>query len=374
MRPRLGRRRPARRRQRHLRRRLLPQRVGQPAPDHLVDQPLLDEPHLRLGRVDVDVDALVRQLQEQVHLGAARLDGGAAVGVVHRVQDGPVLHRAAVDEQVLGAAGRPVGGQRRRQTVQPDPRRLLAHLDQPRPIAVDLEEPVGEGRHRGMVEQRARAAAQPKTHLDMGEGKLRQRARDVAGLGPVGLEELAPRRHVVEEVANLDGGALGKPGRGHPRPVPAVDRHLDPARRAAGARAQPQVRHRRDARQRLAPEAERGDGGEIIEAADLAGRVALDRKLGIGGGHALAVVLYANHPLAAQLQRHGHPDGAGVEGVLDQLLDRRGGALGHLAGRDLVGQPGRQPVDPAHRRPATGVPGRPARRPAARSARGTATR
>ena len=376
MRARIGRR-PARRRERHARRRLLPQRGGQTAADHLVHQRLLQEPHLRLGRMDVDVHPFVRELQEQVHLGAARLDGGAAVGVVHRVQDGAVLDRAAVDEQVLRTADRPVGGQRGGQTGEPHPRRLLAHRDQPRPIPVDLEETVGERLHRRVVEERARAAPQPEADRGVREGDLRQGARDVAGLGPVRLEELAPGRHVVEEVADLDGGPLRQPGRGHPRLVPAVDRHLDAARRAAGARPQPQVRDRGDARQRLAPEAERGDGGKVPEGADLAGGVALDGQLRVVGRHPLAVVLDADQPLAAQLQRHRHPHGAGVEGVLDELLDRRGGPLDHLAGRDLVGQTGRQPVDPAHRSSAgsaTGARARPARRPAARSARGTATR
>ena len=309
-----------------------------------------------------------------MHLRAARLDAGAAVGVVHRVQDGAVLHRAAIDEQVLRAAGRAVGGQRGGQPGQTNPGRLLAHLDQPRPIPVDLEEPVGEARHRRVVEEAARTASQPEAHLGAREGELRQRARDVPGLGTVRLQELAPGRNVVEEIADLDGGALRQSGLGHPRLRAAVDADLDAARRAAGAGAQPQVRHRRDARQRLAPEAERGDGGEIAEAADLAGRMALDGQLRIGGSHPLAVVLDADQPLAAQLQRHRHAPGARVERVLDELLDGRGGTLHHLASRNLVGKPGREPVDPAHVPPATGARARPARRPAVRSARGTATR
>ena len=336
MRPRLGRR-PARRGQRHSRHGFLPQRVGQTAPNHLVDQRLFQEPHLRLGRMYVDVDPLVRKLQEQVHLGATRLNGGPAVGVVHRVQDGAVLHRAAVDEQMLHATGRPVGGQRGGQPGQPNPRRVLPHLDQGRPIPVDLEEPVGEAGHRRVVEEGARPAPQPKPDLGVGEGELRQGTRDVPGLGSVRLQELAPGRDVVEEVAHLDAGAFGKPDLHHPRPVPAVDADLDAARRAAGARTQPEVRHRGDARQRLAPEAEGGDSVEIAKAADLAGGVALDGQLRVGGGHALAVVLDANQALAAQLQGHRHPAGARVEGVLDELLDRRGGALHHLPGRDLVG-------------------------------------
>ena len=65
--------------------------------------------------------------------------------------------------------------------------------------------------------------------------------------------------------------------------------------------------------------------------------------------HPVAVVLDADEPLAALLDGDRDPRGTGVEGVLDQLLDDGYGTLDHLAGRDLVGKPGRQPVDLAHR-------------------------
>ena len=44
------------------------------APNQFVYQRLLAEPHLRLGRVHVDVHRVERHLDEQVHLGAAVLD------------------------------------------------------------------------------------------------------------------------------------------------------------------------------------------------------------------------------------------------------------------------------------------------------------
>ena len=42
--------------------------------------------------------------------------------------------------------------------------------------------------------------------------------------------------------------------------------------------------------------------------------------------------------VARRLDLHVDPPRAGVDGVLDQLLHHGGGALDHLAGRDLVGQ------------------------------------
>ena len=100
------------------------------------------------------------------------------------------------------------------------------------------------------------------------------------------------------------------------------------------------MRHRGDARQRLAAEAERRDRAEIVGAADLARRVPLDRQPRVLRLHPLAVVLDADQLLAAELDRDGDAARAGVERVLDQLLDDRGRPLDDLAGGDLVGEVG----------------------------------
>ncbi len=64
--------------------------------------------------------------------------------------------------------------------------------------------------------------------------------------------------------------------------------------------------------------------------------VPLDRKVKFVGIHAAAVIGDDDQPAAAVV--HGHVDapGPGIDGVLDQLLDRRGGAFDHLAGGDAV--------------------------------------
>ena len=112
---------------------------------------------------------------------------------------------------------------------------------------------------------------------------------------------------------------------------------------AARACAQRQMRDRRNRRQRLAAKARASRSPpRSSDSPDLAGRVTLERQPRILRRHALAIVLDANEPLAAELRGDGDAPGAGVEAVLDQLLDDRGGPLDHLAGSDLVGQ--RQPA------------------------------
>ena len=106
------------------------------------------------------------------------------------------------------------------------------------------------------------------------------------------------------------------------------------------ARPGPQrhVRDRRDARQRFAAEAQRRDRTQILDPTKLACRVAFERQHSVLGQHPFAVVLDANELLSAELYLDGDPSGAGIKGVLDQLLDRRGRALDDLARRNLIGQ------------------------------------
>ncbi len=60
--------------------------------------------------------------------------------------------------------------------------------------------------------------------------------------------------------------------------------------------------------------------------------MAAEGDLDVVGGEAAAVVLDAHQLLAAGGEFDGDGGGAGVEGVLHQLLDHRERALDHLAG------------------------------------------
>ncbi len=66
--------------------------------------------------------------------------------------------------------------------------------------------------------------------------------------------------------------------------------------------------------------------------------MALDRQLDLLGGHAAAIVghRYERAPTVAQIDVDVAR--AGVDGVLDQFLDRGRGTLDHLAGGDAVDQ------------------------------------
>ena len=66
--------------------------------------------------------------------------------------------------------------------------------------------------------------------------------------------------------------------------------------------------------------------------------MALERQPGVLGAHAAAVVGDGDPVAPAGADLDAHAPGAGVEGVLDQLLHHGGRPLDDLAGRDLVDQ------------------------------------
>ena len=69
-------------------------------------RPGVAKAHLGLGRVDVDVDQLRRQLEEQGRHRLAVVEQQVAVGGAQGLLQQPVLDRAAVDEQMLLRARR----------------------------------------------------------------------------------------------------------------------------------------------------------------------------------------------------------------------------------------------------------------------------
>jgi hypothetical protein len=64
--------------------------------------------------------------------------------------------------------------------------------------------------------------------------------------------------------------------------------------------------------------------------------------------HPLAVIFNAQQLFAAKLDRHGNAPGAGIERVLDKLLDDRRGTFDHFAGGDLIGEVQGKAVDAGH--------------------------
>ena len=168
----------------------------------------------------------------------------------------------------------------------------------------------------------------------------------MAELGLLGAQELAPRRRIEVEVRHRDRGAL-RARRGL---------HLADAarlrRRSRRACAASRVRLVIDRRDTEAIEASASPRNPIVatpsrssQAGDLAGGVARERERQLLARDAGAVVLDLHALDAAGLEHHGDRLRAGVDAVLQQLLQHRGRALDHLARGDLADQQLRQDAD-----------------------------
>ena len=90
--------------------------------------------------------------------------------------------------------------------------------------------------------------------------------------------------------------------------------------------------------QRLAAEAERGNPAQVLGSPDLARGVALDGQPGVIRLHAFPIVLNANLLLAAELDVNRDAAGAGIDGVLDELLDDGGWAFDDFSRGNLIGE------------------------------------
>ena len=167
-----------------------------------------------------------------------------------------------VDEQVLGPARRVPG----RRQGPPVARRIRRRPPPPCGRATR------SGRARRTADRCARAATRPadtaatvarrarQREADLGirERELRHDPRDLRRLGGVGLQELAPRRQVVEEIVHLDASCpRGMPTSTTDATVPPLTRISVPLSLAARPGPQHEVRHRGDRRQRLAAEPQR---------------------------------------------------------------------------------------------------------------------
>jgi hypothetical protein len=170
------------------------------------------------------------------------------------------------------------------------------------------------------------------------QGQGTQPFLDMAQLRAFGAQELATRRHVIEQIAHLNRGAGRMRVRRYPAELATFDFQPSSVFGGGRLRGQGKAADRGDRRQRFAAKAQGRHLFQIIERTDLAGGVASDGQRQVLGGDAVAVVTDANQANAAFLQLDVDPPGAGIERVFHQLFDHRRRPLDHFTGGDLVDQ------------------------------------
>ncbi len=324
------------------------QAVAQGADHQPAYEARIAEAHLGLGRMDVDVE-LVRvevEVERRQRMAVARQEIG--VGGAQGPLKQAVAHRASVDEQVLVGRVAPREGRQARVARQAH---ALARLVDQEGVVLEvlaqhrrqpLEPPLwprmlgAEAQHPPAVD------VEREGHRLVRHGLALDLFGDGHGLGPLGLHELQPRGGGEEQVAHLHPRAVRAGEGGGLRLADQAALHHQGVGVAAGfgPRGQGQAGDRADRGQGLAAEAQGGDVQQVPLAVgvwrELGGGVALHGQGQFFAVQAAAVVGHQDAGKAALVDLDLDARSAGVERVLDQLLDGAGGALDHLAGGDAV--------------------------------------
>ena len=310
---------------------------------------LVDEFHLGLRRVDVDVDACRIHLQAYEVAGKAALRQHVVVGLFHRRAQGRMLDETAVDEEVLLAArlARIFGLAHEPLYLQQVG--LFLHIEKALLVGVAVEACYAlQHAARLEVVEHLAVARQAEAYVIVYQRHAAEHLLDVAQLHAVLFQEVSSCRHVEEEVLHRYRGAR-RAGCGllahNLRPL--YD-YLRAQLAVVHAGAQLHLCDGGYRGQGLAAEAHGVDGEEVVGAVYLARGVALEAQACVAVAHAAAVVDHLDERAPRVLEDEVDLRGAGIHGVLQQLLDGAGGAVHHLAGRYLVGHAVGQYVDYIH--------------------------
>jgi hypothetical protein len=297
----------------------------------------------------VHVHEVRRQRQLEKHRGANARRHRGAIRRLGGADEARIANGASVDREVHATS---------RETGVTGTVHQTCHVVNATHI-VHAHEPLGEagppqrGRPRsqgvggGQRERRLAILREAETETLARERESGHGIRNAAPFRAGAPQEALPGRRVVEQLPNADGRtgtARGLPHLENPAPG-GTNQRADAIR---GSRLDLEVRHRADGGERLAAKAEAPHTNEIVRAPDLGGRVAGDGELRVLALHAASVVAHADAGAPALF--HGNVDrqGAGVERVLDELLDDGGGALDHFAGGDLISDRARKDRDVGH--------------------------
>ena len=323
----------------------------QGAVKEIVDHAPVTEAHFVLGRVHVDVDARRIDFEKQHERRVPAIEQHVAISLTHRVGHQFVAHRTAIDKEILQVGLAAV--ERRQADPAPQVQAIALDLDRQRLLeetraANRRHPPRAGGVIVGFVqaEDGLAVVAQMERHVEARQRQALDHFLQVIEFGFFGLEKLAPRRGVEEQVAHFHRGADRVRGGLHAgRHVPAFGFDLPGLIGVAGAGRQGQARHGADRRQGLTAEPEAHDLLEVFQVANLAGGVTGQGQRQVIGRNAAAVVAHPQQLDAALLDVDINALGTGVEAVFQQLLDHRSRALDHLTGGNLVRQSRAEQLD-----------------------------
>ena len=160
--------------------------------------------------------------------------------------------------------------------------------------------------------------------------------QDIIQLGSIRLQELTTRRHIEEQVINLEITSHRTGNR-------LLSSDLRPSNRDLGSYLiflstclQFNLCHGSNRSQSLATESHGVQGKQIVGLRDLRCSMALERESCISLAHTLTIVDNLNRGTTSI--HHNHMDGLGtcINRILNQLLDNRSRTLYYLTSSNLV--------------------------------------
>ena len=267
-----------------------------------------------------------------------------------------MLDEPAIDKQKLLSAGAARKLRLAHEAAQLDHVGVFVHRDQPLVVfgTKDPHQALSHGA-RWQVKQLPAIVAQAESAVRMGQGDALEFVNRVAQLDLVALQEIAPRRHVEEQVLDHHSGPDITRHRFSWLELAAFHRQLQAqfVLRPTGAELHP--RNARNAREGFAAKPHCGQGQKVVRRAKLGRGVALETQRGILWPHALPIILNGDAVASGILEFHRHTVRPSVQGVFHQFLDHRCRALDDFAGGDLVRHVLGQTLDVGLRRRAHGV-------------------
>ena len=178
------------------------QRAAQARDDEAAHALCIAEPHLGLGGVDVHVDFFCRQVEEQRQHRVAIPREHVGIGAADCTGEQAVLHRAAVDEQILVVGHAAIVG---RQARDPGQAHVAAvHVDRDAVVLElardQLRDAVGQPFPALQREDSPLAVIEADRHVGPRHGKPHDHVLAGGVFAPRRAQELAPRGDLAEQV------------------------------------------------------------------------------------------------------------------------------------------------------------------------------
>jgi len=282
--------------------------------DELVHGAGIPEAHFGLGRMHIHIHGARVDGQEQAQAGLAAAVQHVPVGFAQGVADHLVAHEAAIDEGVLGVLGLagPGGvddqaGERKGAGRDVDGTGLADEF-----LTKDGAYPLFQI-GPGQLQAGAAVVGQGEGHVRMSQGDALEIFGAMAKFGAFGLEEFAPGRGVVIQVAHFhhgaghQGGRLGL-GAGSGPEFPGVVATPGPAGEAEAG-------HGGHRGQGFTAKSQACHAFQISQGADLGGGVAGQGQGQVFPGNAAAVIGDADQFHPPFFQVHLNRRAAGIQGV-----------------------------------------------------------